>query len=125
MAVVAQVIGKNIVPSVVKNLVVRDEVDIKVIARDERVPGLQMRGETSTTEPVRMIGNDDLVGALAWDEPSLKGNSIFRWEEDVLVLEANFLGVVNDGCESPTAEVVDHGLDCGMNLFFGEGHLGL
>lgn len=40
MAVVAQVIGKNVVPSIMKDLVVRDEVDIKVIARDERIPWL-------------------------------------------------------------------------------------
>lgn len=72
-----------------------------------------------------MVGDNDLVGALARDEPSFEGNSVFGWEEDVLIFEASFLGVVDDGCESPTAEVIDHGLDCGMNLFFGEGHLGL
>ena len=60
---VAQVVGQHAVPGVMQDLVVRDEVDLDVVAAQGpyRPPRLQVRGYPGPAESHGVVGDDQLV----------------------------------------------------------------
>jgi hypothetical protein len=114
---VAKIVRQDIVPRVVEDFVVGNKIDLKVISGHELTPGLEVRGDAGAVEPVRVVGDDDLVGAFAGDEPAFQRDAVVGGEVDVFKLEALFVWEVHDWGEGPAAEVVDDGFEGGPDLF--------
>jgi hypothetical protein len=89
-AMVAQVVGEDVVPAVVQDFVVGHEVDLESVAARGPVPmpWLKVSGYAGPAEAQRMVGDDQLVRPWRRNEPGLKRHAVMRGERDVLVLEA-------------------------------------
>ena len=88
---VAQVVGEHVVPGVVQDLVVGDQVHLEPVAarRPDRVPGLHVGGYAGPAEGEGVVGDDQLRRPRSGDEPALQRHAVTGGERDVLVLEAN------------------------------------
>jgi hypothetical protein len=87
---VTQVVGEDVVPGVVKDLLVGHEVNFESVAarRPVRLPGLKVGGYAGSAEPHGVVGNDQPGRPGRGDEPALERHAVMRGERDVLVLEA-------------------------------------
>ncbi|SKS08875.1 Uncharacterised protein [Mycobacteroides abscessus subsp. abscessus] len=113
MPEVAHVVGEHVVAGVMQVLVVRHEVDFKVITarRADLLPRFQMCGQAVAVMPDWVVGDRDLVGALTWNEPGIQRNAVLRGEGHRLVLQAVLVRPVQDRRPDRTPERLGELLD--------------
>lgn len=87
---VSQVITQNIVASVMKCFVMRQEVDFK--PSKSLVLG-QVSSKSISVSRHEMVANYQLVGGrLGWYEPSFEIDSVQRWKKDILIFHSELVG---------------------------------
>src|SRR4029077_9340394 len=120
-AMVAQVVGEDVVPAIVQDFVVGHEVDFESVAARGPVPmpGLKVSGNAGPAEAQRMVGDDQLVRPWRRNEPGLERYAVMRGERDVLVLEAVLGRRVEDRGSAHPAEAVGEALQRLVELRFG------